>query len=56
MCPLALVEKQLGSIDSWPSSVIRDKFDSEPTVRVSRRVAAFLYGNGVNVSDAVKLY
>lgn len=31
-------------------------FDSEPMVRVSRRVAAFLYGNGVNVSDALKLY
>jgi len=56
MFPLALVEEQLGSIESWPSRVIMDMFDCEPTVLVSRRVAEFLYANGVNESDAVKLY
>jgi len=56
MYPLAVVEEHLSSIESWPSSFITDMFDSEPAVRVSRRAAAFLYGNRVNVSDAVKLY
>ena len=31
-------------------------FYEEPKVSVSRRVAAFLRGNGVNVRDAAKLY
>ena len=56
MYPLAVVEKELGSIESWPSGVIMDMFDCGPTARVSRRVAAHMYGNGVNVSDVVKCY
>ena len=40
---------------TWPSSVIMDMFYEEPKVRV-RRVAAFMYGNGVSVSDAANLY
>jgi len=56
MYPVPLVEELLGSIESWPCRVISDMFDTEPTVRVSWRVAEFLYSNGVNVSDAVKLY
>ena len=31
-------------------------FYEEPKVSVSRRVAAYLYGNGVSVRDAAKLY
>jgi hypothetical protein len=42
MYPFAFVEEQLGSIESWAPRVIRDMFDSKPTLRVSRRVAAFL--------------
>jgi hypothetical protein len=56
MDPLAVVEDKLGSVDMWPSSVTTDMFYKEPKVRVSRRVAAFLYGNGVSVRDAAKLY
>ena len=50
------MEEQLGSNESSPSGAVRDMFNSKPTVRVCRSVAGFLYGNGVNVSDAVKLY
>ena len=56
MDPLAAVEEKLGSVDSWPSSVLTDMFYEEPKVSVSRRVAAYLYGNGISVSDAAKLY
>ena len=31
-------------------------FYEEPKVSVTMRVAAFMYGNGVSVSDAAKLY
>ena len=31
-------------------------FYEEPKVSVSRRVAAFMYGNGVSVSGAARLY
>ena len=57
MDPLAVVEEKLGSVDSWPSSVLTDIFCYEdPKVSVSRRVAVFLYGNGVIVRDAAELY
>jgi len=55
MDPLAVVE-ELGSVDSWPSRVIMDMFYEEPKVRVSRRVATFMYGKAVSVSDAANLY
>ena len=55
MDPLAVVEEKMGSVDMWQSSVLNDMFYEEPKVRVSRRVAAFLYGNGVIVRDAAKL-
>jgi len=55
--PLAVVEEQLDSgFDGRPTRIIRDKFHEEPNVRVSRRLGAFTYGNGVSVSDAGKLY
>ena len=56
MDTLAVVEVKLGSVDRWPSSVLTDMFYEEPKVRVSRRVASFLYGNGVSGRDAAKLY
>ena len=56
MDPLAVVEEKLGSVDTWPSSVLTDMFHEEPKVNVSRRVAAFLHGNGVSVKDAANLY
>jgi hypothetical protein len=56
MDPLSVVEEELGSIESWPTSFITDMFYGEVKVSVKSRVAAFMYGNGVNVSDLVKLY
>ena len=56
MNPLALVAEKLGSVDRWSSSVITDMFYEEPKVNVSRRVAAFMYGNAVSVRDAANLY
>ena len=53
---LAVVEEKLGRVDSWPSNALTDIFYKEPKVRVSRRDAAFLYGNGVSVRDAAKFH
>jgi ABC-type sulfate transport system permease subunit len=54
MDPLAVVEGELGSVDTWPSSLLTDMFCKEPIV--SRKVASFLHGNGINAKDAAKLY
>ena len=56
MDPLVVVEEQLGSIETWPTSVITDMFTEEPTAGLSRRVAEFMYDNCVSVSDAVRCY
>jgi len=56
MDSLAVVEEELGTVDTWPSSVLTDMFCKEPAVSVSRRVAAFLHGNGISAKDAAKLY
>ena len=56
MDPLAVVETQLGSVDSWPSYVLRYMFFLEPNSRVMKKVAAFLYRNNVRGSDAVACY
>jgi hypothetical protein len=53
MDPLAVVESYVGEVERWPSRVLTDMFLEEPKVRVIRRVAAFMYGNYVTVSDAV---
>jgi hypothetical protein len=51
--PLAVVEAQLGSVDSWPPHVLRFMFILKPYPRVVKQVAAFMYGNYVRLSDAV---
>ena len=53
---LAVVEAQLGSVDSWPPCVLRLMFMLEPNSRVMKKVAAFMYGNNVRLSDAVACY
>jgi hypothetical protein len=50
------MEEKLGSVGTWPSSVLTDMFCKEPTVSVRNRVAVFLHGNGVSVKDGAKLY
>ena len=56
MDPLVVVKEKLGSVDTWPSSVLTDMFYEEPKISVRRRVAAILHGNGVSVKEAAKLY
>ena len=55
MDPLAIVEEKLGSVDTWPSSVLNDMYYGETKVNVSRRVAAFLDSNPVSEKDAAML-
>ena len=50
------MEDKLDSVDSWPSSVLTYMFYEEPNVKVSRRVDAFIYGNGFSVTVAANLY
>jgi hypothetical protein len=54
MDPLAVVA-EIGSVDSWPPYVLRLMFMLEPNSRVMK-VAAFMYGNNVRLSDAVAYY
>ena len=56
MDPLAVVEAQLGSVDSWPPYVLRHMFMLEPKSRVMKKVTSFMYGNNVRLSDAVACY
>jgi hypothetical protein len=42
MDTLAAVEEMLGSVDSWLSSVLPDKFYEDRKVSVSRRDAQYL--------------
>ena len=53
---LAVVEAQLGIVDIWPSYVLRDMFLWEPNSRVTKKVAAFMYGNSVRLCEAVACY
>ena len=55
MDPLA-VEAQLGSVDSWPSYVLRLMFMLEPNSRVMKKVAASMYGNNARLTVAVACY
>jgi len=56
MDPLGVIEAQLGSVDSWPPYVLRLMFMLEPNPRVMKKVAAFMYGNNVRLSDAMACY
>ena len=51
-----MVEEQLGSVESWPSNVLRYMFLAEPNARMLKKVVAFMYRNNVRVSDAVAYY
>jgi len=53
---LAVVEAQLGSVDSWPAYELRLMFILKPNPRMLKKVAAFMYGNNVRLSDAVACY
>jgi hypothetical protein len=50
------VEETVGGVESWPTYVILDMFVSEPNPRVMKKVAGFMYGNGVPVETAAECY
>jgi hypothetical protein len=56
MDPLAVVEAHVVSVDSWAPDVLRLMFMLEPNPHVMKKVAAFMYGNNVRLSDAVACY
>ena len=56
MDPLAVVEAQLSSVDSWPPYVLRLMFMLDPNPRVMKKVAAFMCGNNVRLSVGVGCY
>jgi hypothetical protein len=56
MDPFAVVEAQLSTVDISQQYVLRIRFMLEPNSRVMKKVAAFMYGNNVRMSDAVACY
>jgi len=50
------VEAQLCTVNIWPSNGLRDIFLWETNKRVTKKVAAFMYGNSLRLSDAVACY
>ena len=53
MNPLAVVEAHLRTVDIWPPYVLRDMILWQPNSRGTKKVAAFMYWNGVRLRDAV---
>jgi hypothetical protein len=53
---LAVFESRLGSIDIWPSYILRFPFVDTPNSATVRRVAGFFYGNGIECSLAVEFF
>ena len=49
MDPLAVVEAQLGSVDSWSEYKLTRMFILKPYPRLVKHVAAFMYGNNVKL-------
>ena len=51
-----MVERRLGIVDTWPSSIIWFLFLERPTHRAIRLLSAFFYGNYISPSLATGLY
>jgi len=56
MSVLRHVEEMIGPLDRWPAYIIFHLFSSVPDDRVTKQVAAFLYGNGVCLETATACY
>ena len=56
MSLLLAVEDHVGSIDTWPSSIIQYLFVDTPTPRVVEELIAFFIGNCVPKTLAYRLY
>jgi hypothetical protein len=47
MILLQILEFVLGSIETWPATIIKHLFVEEPTLSNIKTLAAFFYGNGI---------
>jgi len=47
MDPLTAVEDLLGEVESWTTYAIYNMFVEEPSPTSVKKIAAFMYGNGV---------
>jgi hypothetical protein len=56
MSTLKRVEEIVGGVKSWPTYMILDMFVCSPTEQAMKKVAAFMYGNGVPVEMAAECY
>ena len=56
MDPLSAVEDILGDVERCPTSIILDIFVVKPNTISVVNVAAFMYGYGVPVENAVELF
>ena len=56
MDPLRAVEDILGNGGSWPTYITCDLFVTEPNTISVKRVAAFMYGNGVPIEKAIDYF
>jgi hypothetical protein len=56
MLLLESVEQRLGLINTWPAYVLNLLFVDETSVNNIRILAAFFYGNGVQLHVAIQLY
>ena len=55
MDPLKTVEDILGDVESWPTYIIY-MFLVEPNTISIKKVAAFMYGNAVPVTNAINCF
>ena len=53
---LTVLESRLGTIDTWPSYILRFLFVDQPNYATVRRVAGFFYGNGIECHLAAEFY
>jgi len=53
---LKAVEDMLGDVETWPSYVIYNMFIVEPNTISVKKIAAFMYGNGVPVEKAIACF
>ena len=53
--PLLVVEHRLGTIETWPSFIIRFLFLNCPRPQIIKKITAFFYGNGITLSLPIRL-
>lgn len=52
MDPLSIVERYLGAVETWPTTILRYLFVEEPSERSILEVTKYFYANGVPVDEA----